>query len=325
MHVIDHLKALVEKQGPSSFDGRFKSGGFEDGYMNPATKHICNCVSLIREAYGEDCVYASKSSDNAGRNIVALYFEAEKEDASTIAFSAHHDIVNPKSDNVFDNLASVAHLLSLAYKLAEKKPKHQNVLLLFTDGEEVGGLGAQWYSNFIVDRKHWPKVVSIVNLELTAAGTHYWVDKHDTLTSYLFKKAVQEATSSTYLSIGCPFNDAYIYRKNGIDSSCVGTITRSTVQKIKDRKCFSPAIWSICHTKEDLLAKASASDMEAFNKLLAYIAYNDWSTAFSAFEKQFDPSPNTTETKALEELRAYYANRSENNEQANSTRYWFDD
>ena len=63
------------------------------------------------------------------------YWNIIMKGSSSQMIMAHHDIVNPNSDNANDNSASVINVI------ATKKLK-PNVHAVIVDGEEVGGIGS---------------------------------------------------------------------------------------------------------------------------------------------------------------------------------------
>src|ERR1035437_8634935 len=99
-----------------------------------------------------------------------------------IVFSAHHDISNPHSENCQDNTASVCNLLHLCAKLkgqayGESKNllESRPVIIVFTDREEAGGVGARRMSQRLL-RGDFGKFEYVINLELTGLGTSVWAD-----------------------------------------------------------------------------------------------------------------------------------------------------
>ncbi|MES2730108.1 MAG: M20/M25/M40 family metallo-hydrolase, partial [Bacteroidota bacterium] len=78
-----------------------------------------------------------------------------------IVLMAHYDS-QPHTPGAGDDGAGVAALLETARLLKESKPLKNDVILLFTDGEEVGLLGAQ---AFVTESKLLSKVALVINLE----------------------------------------------------------------------------------------------------------------------------------------------------------------
>jgi len=297
MNSYEYLTELVEQKSlsSSSYSSRawsYKGKGKKintasEPVLNPKYEYILNAIRGIRTNYPDSkmipCVY---SYDKNRKNVV-VYFDIGAE--FTIGFSAHYDIVNPKTDNPFDNQASVSHLLALTERLSETPPTTHNILIVFTDGEEVGGTGAKAMSSVLEEEIRTKKlpyadVVCIINLELTACGNHYWADNESTLAGFIFKRAVQRFSKSTHVTIDCPFNDSEVFRRNKFDSSCIGMIRRSTVGKIRSGQIDSPFIWNICHTMYDLMDFVSERDMLKFTDILFSLSIDCWDDEIYGFE-----------------------------------------
>jgi hypothetical protein len=168
--------------------------------------------------------------------------------------TAHHDIVNPDTDNANDNSASVIN--AIATKLL--KPEMTIVLL---DGEEVGGLGAQYLSDQILDGE-FGEIDWILNFELTGrGGSTFFIGNYPGKLSDHIRGIFNCPIVST------PFNDSVIFRKNGIDSVVINPLP------ILDEG-ISPVMWGEsyldydmlfnCHTKKDTLDTISIEDMQKF-------------------------------------------------------------
>ena len=85
-------------------------------------------------------------------------------DGPTVVLTAHYDSA-PVSPGVSDDLVGVTAVLEAARHLVAQGPSRNPVLLLFTDGEEVGLLGAEAF----LDRPASQDVGVVVNVE--ARGT----------------------------------------------------------------------------------------------------------------------------------------------------------
>lgn len=278
MSPYDHLNILCEKPDQDFTNKQFADYSFSVQYI------INSIVDAFTKAKSNNpdlkCALKYHKFNNKNINVV-MYFPAQNQNTNTftIGFCAHHDVVHKDRDNAFDNQASVAHLIALAESLLANPPLYHNIILCFTDLEERGGQGAEYLSNYINKQSYGP-VKAIFNLELTALGSNYWVDNSNNYTSLIWKQAVQTFTKATHLTIRCPFNDSVVFRKNNIDSSCIGTINRSVVKKIKDKKYRSPPIWSICHSPYDKFELTSKPHMDDFNSLLFNICNHDWTYVF---------------------------------------------
>jgi len=63
------------------------------------------------------------------------YYNIIMKGSSSQMIMAHHDIVNPNSDNANDNSASVINVIAT-------KKLRPNVNAVIVDGEEIGGIGS---------------------------------------------------------------------------------------------------------------------------------------------------------------------------------------
>lgn len=98
-------------------------------------------------------------------NLVATVAGSGSDDAPTIAVVAHSDSV-PGSPGASDDGAGVAALCAVARALAARPPVH-DVLLLVTDGEERGLLGAR---AFMAQHAAAASLRAVVNLDARGAS-----------------------------------------------------------------------------------------------------------------------------------------------------------
>lgn len=166
---------------------------------------------------------------------------------------AHHDIVNPASDNANDNSCSVINALTI-----KKLRPEVNVVIL--DGEEVGGLGSTRLAERIKAgdfRCKW-----ILNLELTGAGgKNFFVGAMGTqLTDWI-------ANRFECPLVKVPFNDSVIFRKYGINSTVINPLPitpEETPVITKDGEYLNYKMLFNCHKMEDSVDKINTGDMEEF-------------------------------------------------------------
>lgn len=169
---------------------------------------------------------------------------------------AHHDIVNPKTDNANDNSASVINAIMIKKLLPEI-----NVVLL--DGEEVGGLGSQRVSDQI-NEGYFGNIDWVLNLELTGKGGKYFFignypgPLHDKIKE-IFDCPV----------VNTPFNDSVTFRKNGIDSCVINPLPplpkgqKSGVKWDDDTYLDFKLLYN-CHSDKDTLETIDVLDMKEF-------------------------------------------------------------
>jgi hypothetical protein len=168
--------------------------------------------------------------------------------------TAHHDVMNPHTDNANDNSASVIN--AIATKLL--KPEVTVVLL---DGEEVGGLGSHRLSEQILNGE-FGEVDWILNFELTGrGGDTFFIGNNpgklsDRITG-IFDCPI----------VNTPFNDSVIFRMNGIDSVVINPLpilTKGTSSVMWGDSYLDFNMLYHCHTKKDTLDTISTDDMQKF-------------------------------------------------------------
>ena len=164
--------------------------------------------------------------------------------------SAHHDIVNPESDNANDNSCSVINAICL--KLL--KPEINVVIL---DGEEFGGLGARRMSNRM-DMGDYGVVDYILNLELTGIGGRSFFVGQAGSDGVLGKRVADLFPDSGKEYV--PFNDSLIFRMRGYDSIVINPLP------ILENGELDMDILMLCHSLEDSVDKISIEDMKEFTE-----------------------------------------------------------
>lgn len=172
-----------------------------------------------------------------------------------IAVSAHHDIVNPLSDNANDNSASVINAICLKI-LSPDTP----VILL--DGEEppMMGVGSERASEKIKSGEY-SNIKSVLNFELTGkGGKNFFIGN----TGGELSEKISEIFPVPRIST--PFNDSDIFRRNGIDSVVInplpGTLNESRVKY--DGKNLDFNIVYNCHSLRDSIETIDPLDMKEF-------------------------------------------------------------
>ena len=185
---------------------------------------------------------------------------------SSVVYLAHHDIVNPDSDNCNDNTASVCNLLALADHYTNNQPV-KDVYIVFTDGEEIGGYGSQRLSDQI-NRGDLGYVEYAVNLELTAFGKNLLVDGKN----FEGESKLLDLTMATFSDahiVSTPFNDSIILRREGIDSLCLCPVDDNGYGRALEGKV--PKSWMVCHSDRDGFEQAIEGDMDNFVGMLTQL------------------------------------------------------
>lgn len=172
---------------------------------------------------------------------------------------AHHDIVNPSTDNANDNSASVINALMI-----KKLRPSINVVIL--DGEEppMMGVGSQRCSDLIKEGK-FGSISWVLNLELSGkGGKYFFIGNYPGVLSNHIKGLFPGVPV-----VDTPFNDAVIFRRNGIDSVVINPLPPvagniKTPVMAADGTYLDFNMLFNCHTKKDTLSTISSSDMKEF-------------------------------------------------------------
>ena len=176
---------------------------------------------------------------------------------------AHHDIVNPNVDNANDNSASVINAIALKKLL----PQTHVVLL---DGEEVGGLGAQRVSEQILEGQ-FGDISFVLNLELTGrGGKRFFTGNYPGPLYDKIKSLFNNPTLKT------PFNDAVIFRKNGIDACVINPLPIIPDGSLDeglawdDNIRLDASILHLCHSSKDTVDLINTQEMKEFVEEVVY-------------------------------------------------------
>ena len=176
--------------------------------------------------------------------------------------TAHHDIVNPLSDNANDNSASVINAIMTKINSPET-----SVILL--DGEEppMAGVGSQRASE-MMKLGEYGKVDWVLNFELTGkGGRHFFIGNYDNELNHHIKMIFDCPVIQT------PFNDSTIFNRNGITSTVINPLPpiRDKWESKFQREVISydgtPLDFSIlhnCHSMDDSVETIDPKDMQDF-------------------------------------------------------------
>jgi hypothetical protein len=167
---------------------------------------------------------------------------------------AHHDIVNPNIDNANDNSASVINAI-----MVKRLRPDMNVVIL--DGEEIGGIGSQRVSEQIKNGD-FGSIEWVLNFELSGkGGRHFFIGDYPGVLTDKIKSLFNCPVVQT------PFNDAVIFRKNGIDSVVINplpTVDEVTQVKWDDNTYLDFKLLFNCHNAKDTLETIDPADMKEF-------------------------------------------------------------
>ena len=169
--------------------------------------------------------------------------------------TAHHDIVNPKSDNANDNSASVINAIMT-------KINSPSTTVILLDGEEIGGRGSQRASEKI-NSGEYGNCNWVLNFELTGkGGSNFFIGNYDNDLSNHIKNIFNCPTFQT------PFNDSTVFNRNGIVSTVINPLPilkESGSSKLVHNgfNLDSSILWN-CHSHRDSLETIDINDMKEF-------------------------------------------------------------
>lgn len=250
-HIIDFSQILpafcaVRCVAPSVW------GNGDPSTMNPRINFIIKLLTDLGIQYEIDNWIMPSHNPNAVTGERQVYFyNIYLMGTSRSIVMAHHDIVNPQSDNCNDNSASVINAIAA-------KVLNPELTVIITDCEEFGGKGSQRASEKI-NQKYFGEVDTVVNLELTAVGgTSFFTEKFPN--SPLYQK-IQRLFPDTP-TINVPFHDGMIVRYNKIDSLVINPLPVDSNGKLR------LDLLGYCHSIKDSILLANYQDMDNFVRLV---------------------------------------------------------
>lgn len=267
----DHLYNMCKHVRNKSHSG--------SGYMNPITprlEYIMQSLAAMGISFELDVFEAHNGKLEHGSQKLAnvvVEFKSEAQYPSTVVFSAHHDIANPASENCQDNTASVCNLLELCSLLHYTPAENlrDNVVIAFTDCEEIGGRGMTRLIEQI-DNEKYDDVSMMYALELTANGDKYWIqgaEKEDEL----FIALQESMLEGDLTEVRTPYNESMNARGAGLEACCIGILSESEMESVKTSGYCGT--WGLCHSNGDTFEKsANMNDMKHFNETLLRIVTN---------------------------------------------------
>ena len=213
--------------------------------QTPRVKWIINVLRTNNIDYIID--EFNLSEDNKCWNIILP-------GSSKMSICAHHDIVNPNSDNANDNSASVINAI-MTHVL------NPSITAFIVDGEEFGGIGSQRVSEKI-NSGEYGEIDFVLNYELTGkGGTDFFIGNYR---GELFERIINKFDCPVYST---PFNDSVIFRKNNIDSCVINPlpiIDKETSIVNKNGEYLDVSMLYNCHSISDSVETICPNDMIKF-------------------------------------------------------------
>ncbi|NWJ44378.1 MAG: M20/M25/M40 family metallo-hydrolase [Chloroflexi bacterium] len=216
---MQHLQAIGREPHPSG---------------SPEHCRVGDYLLLELQKLGLDCQVQETTAVNDSRGcgrVRNIMGRLPGENPLTkILISAHYDTV-PHSPGTTDNGVAVATLLETARALQKQPALHNDIVFLFTDGEEAGLLGAQAF----VDSHPWAKQIGLV-LNFDARGTRgpllmYETSNDNGTLIREFAKAVPFPVASSFsyeISERLPTHtDFDVFKKAGwmgLSFACIGNL-----------------------------------------------------------------------------------------------------
>lgn len=126
-------------------------------------------------------------------------------------FLAHYDVNYVQSENTIDNTAALVLLARLLEEAAF--PSTADYLVVFTDGEERGGIGSQVLAKRLAE--DFPGMVEYaLNLDVVGHGSDVIIEN----VSVPLRQVLVELGG---IPFRIPFNDAVLLREEGINALCL--------------------------------------------------------------------------------------------------------
>jgi hypothetical protein len=213
------------------------------GEPQPRVKFL---IDLLKRYGVEHVLDEFTSASGVGHNIILP--------GGARLLVAHHDIVNPDSDNANDNSASVINAIALKLLLPE-------VTVVILDGEEVGGMGSTRLAEQI-GRGEFGEVEWALNLELTGlGGDRFFAGNYP---GKLLDRILEKFDCPVCTT---PFNDSVILRAHSIDSCVINPLPVLSKGQSRVKWGEEYLDWSLlynCHSEKDSIDTICVEDMKKF-------------------------------------------------------------
>ena len=207
------------------------------------------------DRHGDHGPYEIQEYKRSGQVYHNLYAPLVSDNMNTtsVALTAHHDVVNHASDNCLDNTASVYNLAMIHNSLAARGT-NRDIIIAFTDAEESCNATLNGVSEMLL--AYDPDYH--VDFELTASGDKIISTQYGGFDLFRYNDITQ------------PYNNAKVSWSlvKGLDlklrgSSCVAMVSEDDLIQLKTKRYCRR--WSQCHSLDDSFDKwLDLKAMEAF-------------------------------------------------------------
>lgn len=185
-----------------------------------------------------------------------------REPGPALAITAHHDVVNKNSENCLDNNASLLNLVSLHNQLVSNslhgRPPKRDVVIAWVDMEEACNPALAGVNQLLRD---YP-IEYLLDLELTAGGSHPVISKHGTFNLFPDLQVVRMPPNNAVLAITAKTQGSTLR-----GSACLTLVSDKDLLEINlQGRCER---WFQCHSETDIFSRwFSVVETEAFVGLL---------------------------------------------------------
>ncbi len=197
---MDHVRIIAAEPHPTGSEANAQVRG----YLVAEMEALGAEVSLAEGAVPERSLarfgrWSGKAPEALTLTNVIGVIPGRNRTLPAIALMSHHDTVYG-SPGASDDTAGVASILEAARAITAQGATERDIIMLFTDGEELGLLGAQ---QFIDENPLADRIGAIINLEARGAGgrtTLFQTSKDNGAAIELYGDAVSRPGGSSLAS-----------------------------------------------------------------------------------------------------------------------------
>ena len=194
-------------------------GNCHDNGLNPTPRVVWLMKLLDEQGIKYELDTFQKKGFFRDTDTSNNFFNIVMKGTSNRMVVAHHDIVNPASDNANDNSCSVINCIAIKKAMTEMN-------VIFLDGEEHGGIGSERAAQRIL-KGDFGQIEFVLNLELTGRGGKlFFIGDYPGPLFERIKRLFPKAPISN-----TPFNDAVVFRRHKIDSVVINPLPPLEVEQ----------------------------------------------------------------------------------------------